>query len=160
MRAMGKNVISTVFLISVLFTVHSCKKPKYTSAYEPKDFYGEWKLECKFWDTDSNGLDSGDVKYLANPKDSFTWYFRNDNRVDYKSAGKVMFTGQWALTIPNERVPSNQLFLYRDFEYYNSSYTIQKLPNGNISLYSRQIDTRFGLPKFIWIGWEIKKITQ
>jgi hypothetical protein len=158
MRALGKNVISTGFLISVLFTVHSCKKPKYTSAYEPKDFYGEWKLECKFWDTDSNGLDSGDVKYLANPKDSFTWYFRNDNRVDYRSAGKVMFTGQWALTLPNERMPVNELYIYYDFDYYSANYKIQQATSKSLIIYCKQIEYKFSQPWPIWYGWELTKM--
>lgn len=146
----------TIYFLLITF-ISSCKKEKNLGSYRPEDFYGEWELVCKFLDTDSNGLDSGDQKYMANPKDSFTWNFLKDNHIEYKSAGKVLFTGHWALTLPNEKIPENQLFLYRDFEYYNSNYTLQKLSNGNTVLFSRQVDTRFGLPSFIWKGWELKK---
>lgn len=157
MCAVGKNVISTVFLISVLFTVHSCKKPKYISAYEPKDFYGEWKLECKFWDTDSNGLDSGDVKYLANPKDSFTWYFKIKDTVCYFSGKVKMSTSKWFLLEPNKN-NNSEVLLYPDFENRKWIYRIQKLNTQEMIIYCRQTIYDMGLPRVYWYGWKLLKV--
>jgi|688.fasta_scaffold80791_4 hypothetical protein len=157
MHTLGKVIISLFFITCLIFTLSSCKKEKNLGSYRPEDFYGEWELVCKFLDTDSNGLDSGDQKYMANPKDSFTWNFLKDNHIEYKSAGKVLFTGHWALTVPNEKVPENQLFLYRDFEYYSAAYTIQRKNNGHYVIFCRQTELIFSTPRRRWYGWEFKK---
>ena len=147
------RILLIIIFISISF---SCKKEKNLGSYRPEDFYGEWELVCKFLDTDSNGLDSGDQKYMSNPKDSFTWNFLKDNHIEYKSAGKVLFTGHWALTLPNEKIPENQLFLYTDFEYYSASYTIQIINSKQVVFYCKQTKIQFGLPRIQWVGWELK----
>jgi hypothetical protein len=157
MHILGKVVRTLIIITCLTSTVSSCKKEKNLGSYRPEDFYGEWELVCKFLDTDSNGLDSGDQKYMTNPKDSFTWNFLKDNHIEYKSAGKVLFTGHWALTVPNEKVPENQLFLYNDFEFKTKAYLIQSIDQNKLVVYYRDVHFKFGFPWVSWYGWELTK---
>ena len=157
MHTMGKVVISLFFITCLIFILSSCKKEKDLGRYRPEDFYGEWELVCKFLDTDSNGLDSGDQKYMANPKDSFTWNFLKDNVIQYVSKKLVISSGKWFLTEFKDQDNNANLLLHPDFENRNWVYKIQTANTQELVIYCRQLIYSFGLPRIYWYGWKLQK---
>lgn len=152
-----KSISLILIQAASLFCLFSCNKEKKTGQVRSTDIIGEWQMVCKFYDTDSNGLDEGDSKYPSNPQDSFNWVFQPDNKLQFKEKGKLVYTGYWFLTWPNNAEGVNELFLYPDPDLRNFVYKIQIYRPDYLVFYCKQFEIEFGVLKYRWYGWELKR---